>query len=340
MKSRWFCLTATLVLLVASAPQALAQCNPEEAGARAFHRLESAQEPVARSKSEEAQRLLQAAKRRLEEARQYHQERRTALACASIAAANTLIDKAIEVARNNDRAGDRVEQDLSRIRQMLQEIKDQVNECGSEEAKRMLDGAFRQLARAVSSFQNGDLRAAVAFANSAENQGRRARRFCEGDLAMDPETLKLELERTDALIQDVAERIGAASDPDPLGPARELQAQAWEFFRTNRYLASATLTRRARDLARNAARRDAESVPVPEIERLIRSTQDQVDRLEERAEELGHDQAKRLLAQASRLLHQARQQLGAKNPRRALASARTASALAQDVAEMLGESEE
>ena len=51
---------------------------------------------------------------------------------------------------------------------MLQEIKDQVNECGSEEAKRMLDGAFRQLARAVSSFQNGDRRAAVACANSAQ----------------------------------------------------------------------------------------------------------------------------------------------------------------------------
>ncbi len=326
-------LTVCLALL-AGTGAARAQCNVEADGERVQQLIDRAGEVVAASDVAEARRMLSAARERLREAQRLARERKRDRACAQLSAARALAEKALQLAMESDQLATRLEQDLARLEQLMQDIAGIVNECRAVEAERMLEGARRQLAKAWSEYRSRRFRSSYAFCRTAENQARRARLFCTVD-SIEPQRLEDELERTDTLLEETTARLSEGDAQERLEPARILQRQAWEHFHSERFVAAYTLTRRSRDLARGAVGRIAREVAPREIETLVRNTRDLVRTLGERAEDQGAEDARRLLDQVDRLLDRSEADLGADRLLKAMASARAASALAQDVAEML-----
>jgi hypothetical protein len=338
---RWIgSLSLVVLATLLAASTASAQCNPRIDGERVLEKLERARVVVERSQVEEARLLLAAAGRRLQEAGRLERERKREQACMNIRAAESLIEKALEVAVRTDVVQGELERELVRTDEFLRELAGEVRECGVREAARMLDGAFRQQDEAWRAFRAQRARLAYKITLNAREHGKRARRSCEGDRGLGAEAVEAELGRTDRYLEEAARVL---RDRDARGPQKQqlehaiaIQAEAWRHHRGNRPVLAMQLTRQSRATARRALAGMAKEPQAEDIQFLIETTGELLDRLREEAEASDDDSAGRLLEQATRLLEEARGALQAGRNREALGSARAASALALDVSERLG----
>ena len=149
------------------------------------------------------------------------------------------------------------------------------------------------------------------------------------------------LVETDRLLDEARRVIRAESAEAPpvvaetLDRAGEMQAQAWRQLRAGRPGLALQLTRQARLLATRALDRVDVEIDRSEIEPLIASTGELLDRLVETARDGGDPGLREDLVRARRLLDDARASLDAGRARDALGSVRAASMLALQVSERL-----
>ena len=335
-------LLAALFAGVLVAAEADAQCNVREEGERVALEIDRARAVVQRSGVREAAQLLEAAGKRLMEAKRRADNRQMELACANLRAAANLVHKAVEMASRSDVLWSELENQLGRTDDLLRDTAGVLRSCAAPETDRLMTTAMRQQEEAWRAFRTQRARMALKLTLTAREQTNRARRFCEGDAAGNAETVEAELAQTDRYLEEAARLLDERREggAEAIRPASNLQDRAWESFREDRFLLALRMTRSARGLARNAVG-DLDVAPQAEdVEALIETVSEQLVDLLEEAEERRDDQALRRLRQAGGLLEEARRLLDGGKVREALGSARTASALASDAEEALRESRE
>jgi len=335
MISKLFAIVCTGVLLVGWTASGLAQCNMQAETDRALATIDRVREVVTRSDLREARELLRAAETRLGESRERARRGDRELACRLARVSAGLAEKAGEVARRGIRGLEELEQMLQRTDQNLSETGALVRESDSVEADRFLRAGMRHQKAAWNAFRGRRPKFAVKFTLMAREAASRARQAAEGDAPGNRPFVQRQLQRTDRLLDEAARVLGERSegDPEALVPARRLQHAAGNQLHQGHPGLALGLTRQARAVIRRALG-DAVPEPAPEdVAALLGTTQELLDRLRPEAAE--QDQAKRLLPRADTLLDDARRALEDGDLRRALGSARAASALALDISELL-----
>jgi hypothetical protein len=177
----------------------------------------------------------------------------------------------------------------------------------------------------------------------ARETADRALRLAEGRGPDAAGFVERQLHRTDRLLEEAARRLrenDAAADPGALlAGAHRLQTQAKRQFRREHPQLALGLTRQARLVVRRVLDRSDVQPETADVRALIETTDALVAELRDAAAGDGNDRALELLARAERLLQDGRRSLDAGRPRDALTAARTASALALDVSDMLDKGE-
>jgi hypothetical protein len=203
----------------------------------------------------------------------------------------------------------------------------------------MLAAARRQQRNAWNAFRDQRPRLALKLTLMARETGRRAVRWGQGLGPQDPARAERELTLTDRLLQE-AERVlergeGREGLPPTLNLARRIQAQAWAQARAGRAGLALRLTRQARRMVSGALGRTDVAPLRGEIQAMIGTTAELIDRLFQDAAEAGQSQAIRRLTRAENLLEEAQAAFRRGEFRQAVGAIRTASALALDVSESL-----
>jgi len=331
-------LMGVLLTTLLGATPVLAQCDFDRDAERALATIERTREVVEQSGLPEARELLRAAQVRLKEGYDRARGGDGVLACRLVRVSIELAEKAGEVARRGVRGLEELQRMLERTDELLQETLPLVRESGSPEAARFLQGARSHQKEAWTAFRGRRQRFALKLTLMARESAGRARRLAEGRGDEDAGFVERELRQTDQLIHE-AEPILAEIPGDEgeaaLTRATRLQRQAWnQLQRTHPGLALG-LTRQARVLVRRALG-DADVRTEPgDVQILLESTRELLERLKPEVAGSGSTRAARLLAQAEGLLDEGQRQLAAGKVRAALGSVRAASALTLDISELL-----
>jgi hypothetical protein len=318
---------------------ARAQCDWELEVERALQTIEKASDVVARSDIPEAVELLQTARIRARQATDRGRNGEREFACKLARVSQDLARRAAETAERGLRMLEQVEQMLRKTDDMLREAASRVGESDAGEAMRMMGVARDQEQEAWSAFRSRRSKLAVKLTLMARETADRALRLAEGGGPDAAGFVERQLHRTDRLIEEAARRLrenDAAADPGALlAGAQRLQTQAKRQFRRDHPQLALGLTRQARLVVRRILDRSDVQPETGDVRALIETTDALVAELRDMATDDGNERALGLLARADRLLQDARRALDAGSPRDALTAARTASALALDVSDML-----
>ncbi len=151
---------------------------------------------------------------------------------------------------------DRVLVQLERTRELLDRVRERIEECDSDRARALLRAAFEMQVRAETSAREGRYLAALQLTLSARERAHRALRICNLQDNM-REAAERGLARTDELIARARELIQEHANErarQALDRAIEVQAEAWVQFRAEHFEASLRLTQSARTFAHRAIR--------------------------------------------------------------------------------------
>lgn len=335
MTRKGFAVVWAVLLLVVWTGAVAAQCNLDAETDRALTTIERARDVVGRSDLREARELLRAAEGRLGESRDRARRGDRVMACRLARVATGLAEKAGEVARRGIRGLEELEQMLERTDRNLGETAPLVRQSDSPEAGRLLQAAMRHQRAAWKAFRGRRPKFAVKFTLMAREAASRARQAAGGEAPENRPFVERQLRQTDRLLAEATRVLGEGGEGDrqALVPARRLQHAAGHQLEQGHPGLALGLTRQARGVIRRALGR---SVPEPapeDVAALLETTRELLDRLEPEAG--ADDQTKQLLPRARNLLDDARGALADGDLRRALGSARAASALALDISELL-----
>lgn len=337
-------LIAALYGLVAfgGAPPALAAaCDPRLELDRAADLLDRARDIVERSEIREARELLRAASTRFSEAKERLRANRPGDACLLARAAQQLALRAVDMAQNGRAGVGEIERILARTREVLQDAASGAADSDVPAASRLIELAFDQQRQADTAFRAGRYRLALKLTLLARTTADRARRLAEGRPIEDRRDVERNLAETDRLLDEAGRVIGSEGAEAPrvlaeiLDRAVEMQAQAWRQLRAGRPGLALQFTQQARLLATRALDRVDVEIDRSEIEPLLASTGELLDRLGETVRDGGDSSLREHLVRARRLLDDARASLDAGRARDALGSVRAASVLALQVSERL-----
>ncbi|MDH3197234.1 MAG: hypothetical protein OEO21_03250 [Candidatus Krumholzibacteria bacterium] len=197
-------------------------------------------------------------------------------------------------------------------------------EAGSPEdarARKLLEEAHEQLQRARGSMHEHMFGVALQLAqSSAELSGRAIQMLKRASIG--PDDVFAEIERTDAILERVAGRLGAdrrGFTGRALDDARDLQNRARHNARNDSYRVALEQTRRARDLALRAMK-SAAGTALPEVDEIGRAIAFTEDLLAQARDLAGADAPARVrqqLEEAAQLQEMARNRLAAGEPRAA-----------------------
>lgn len=327
-----------LALGMLVAGTARAQCDIDAELERATARIERAGEVVERSGLPEARELLHAAVTRRDEAKGRWGQGERDLACRLARVSQSLAAKSAEVAMRGIRGLEELEHMLQKTNELIRETRPLLGESGSDEARRILSAAEERQKEAWNAFRSRRPRMAVKLTLMARDGAERARRVVEGGAATDSRSLGRELKRTDRLLEEAVRVLGEDGENDGegmLAAARRLQTQAKRQARRGHPQLALALTRQSRVMIRRALGEADVQPAADDVRTMISTTQALVDRLGPAVEESGNQRARQLLERSEKLLNSAREALQAGRLGQALGSARSASALALDVSDML-----
>lgn len=258
MKSpRFLMTTLTLLALVACVIPAGAQTHDDVQLAleRTDDLIARAQEIVTGAGNPQADIELAAAVRLQADARTAFASGQLRLALDLTFRARVRADRAIALIKGLPDP-DRVLAQLERTRELLDRVRERIEECNSDRARSLLRAAFEMQVRAETSAREGRYLAALQLTLSARERAHRALRLCnlEDNLR---EAAERALTRTDEVISRAREMIQEHENErarQALGRAIEVQAEAWVQFRAEHFEASLRLTQSARTFAHRAIR--------------------------------------------------------------------------------------
>lgn len=344
---RWTVLVATNVILLglavmaAPVPSEAAPCDPRLELDRAADLIDRARDIVERSETREARELLRAAATRLAEGKEKLRAHRPEEACLLARAAQQLTRRSVDMAQNGRAGVGEIERILARTREILEDMAVEVEGFDVAAASRLIEVAFDQQRQADTAFRASRYRLALKLTLLARTTADRARRLAEGRPVEDRRDVERNLVETDRLLDEARRVIRAESAEAPrvvmeaLDRAGEMQAQAWRQLRAGRPGLALQLTRQARLFATRALDRVDVEIDRSEIEPLIASTAELLDRLGETLRDGGDSAHQEQLVYARRLLDDAKASLDAGRVRDALGSVRAASVIALQISERL-----
>jgi hypothetical protein len=163
-------------------------------------------------------------------------------------------DRAIAIVRGP--APDRVLAQLERTRELLERVRDRIEECNQDRPRALLRVAIEMQGRAEAAARDQRFLAALQLTLSARERALRALRLCNMEDNIQ-EAAERALSRTDDLIsraRDLVADSGSEAARLALGRAIDLQAEAWAQFRSRHFEASFRTTQSARMFAHRAIR--------------------------------------------------------------------------------------
>jgi tetratricopeptide (TPR) repeat protein len=333
-------LSLLLLLPVAASAQGMGGGSDSEAAQEVLLRtqelLDGIQPLVQESDSEQARRIFQDAVEKQSRAHTMHGQGRYAFAIRVSLQARESARQAERMARDAQGYQERARNQLDRLLDLYEQVKERAQNSGHTQALRFVREAESAYQRAREQYQQTNYQRAFQLLQTAETHLKRAARllFESGDA----ERLVQELDRTADLIALASERLDDASDPalvDLLGQARSNLERARQFLADDQPLQAMRLAKRAREQARRVLRQVGDGPAVDGV-------QDQIDRFDARIAELGprvvesgDPQARDLLDRAAGLRNQAVQVLEEGRTAVALRQIRTADNLLRQAADRI-----
>lgn len=254
---RLFLAVLALLAVVTTAAPAAAQTREEVQLAieRTDDLIARAQEIVSGTDNQQALDELGFAVRLQADARTQFAAGRLGLALDLTRRARLRADRAIALVRGLPDP-DRVLVQLERTRELLDRVRERIEECDAERARALLRAAVDMQGRAEASAREGRYLAALQLTLSARERALRALRICNLEDNLH-EAAERGLTRTDELIaraRDLLQDRGNEQARVVLERAIEVQADAWSQFRIENFEASLRLTQSARTFAHRAIR--------------------------------------------------------------------------------------
>lgn len=276
----------------------------EELLARAFELVHETNSTKARTSLEAAVKLHQLS-RKLAEGDDLQ-----AAARATLRARQAILNT-INIAKREARAEEGALKAMERARIRLQQAMRMFEDAGRPDdspARKLVEEARNQLARARNNLQEHLFDVAIQLANASTELSARAIRMLTRD-DIGPEFVLREIERTD----DVLERLrGIDQSMEPraeraLSEAIDLQNRARQNARNDKFRIALEQTRRARGIALRVAGRGGDGEAAPErVERALAFTDELLEQAYAAARENNLERAIQHLDDASRLQQQAK----------------------------------
>jgi hypothetical protein len=253
---RWIMPVVAVAALATAPTMARAQSSDDvqQAIARTDERIELAQNLVADAENAQAELELNAAIGLQGQAKTEFAALRYRIALDLTMRARGRADRAIAIVRGP--APDRVLAQLERTRELLDRIRDRIEECDNDRARALLRVAIEMQGRAEAAARDQRFLAALQLTLSARERALRALRLCNMEDNVE-EAAERALNRTDELIsraRDLVADSGSEAARLALGRAIDLQAEAWAQFRARHFEASFRTTQSARTFAHRAIR--------------------------------------------------------------------------------------
>jgi hypothetical protein len=228
-------------------------------------RIEIAQSLVAESGSAQAQLEVDASLQLQGQAKSAFEQALTATGEVQLRLLRQALDLTFRARARADRAialvrglpdPERVIAQIERTHELIERVRDRIEECKSERARSLLRVAIDMQARARAAVHEGRYLAALQLTLSARERALRALRMCNLEDNLQ-EASERALQRTDEVLDRAREVVsGSGSEParELLGRAQRMQNEAWSQFRAEHFEACLRLTQAARNLAHRAIR--------------------------------------------------------------------------------------
>jgi hypothetical protein len=323
--------------MVQGAPvPAMAQTGAGDRVARALQQtdaaIERAQRVVGETDSQRARELVDMAVRIQTNAWQQYRDGNAAAATRLTVEARTLAARAVGMARDDTSLQNRARVETEKAHRALARAREMIGGGGEPQAVRLLEQAADMIERARVNYGEQRYQAALRLAVSAQQLIRQAVGMLGDGPADNGSRVRRELERTDHLIERTEPIVTESGQPEALrlfGHGKDLQARAWEAFRSDRLRAAAAATREARS-AVNRARSLAQGPIDPAmVERALNETDRLLGHAAELVADSGSDAAAGILERAQSHQAKARRFQQEGSSRQALAETRVARSLAK-----------
>ena len=247
-----------LVFGVLVAPPARAQLDPQrlqDAIDVTDRRIQLAQELLSQTPNATASAEVDAAVSLQVLAKQAYAQARYSAAARATFDARLHADRAIAILRGLPDPG-RVQDQLSRTREILDRARDRLAHCDVAEARELLRIALDMQGRAEASFGEGRYLAALQLTMSARERAFRALQLCNAGETLE-ETVANALQRTDDLLTRVHEHVDGSDNERArqlLANADSLEARAHIEAQAGHLRLALRLTRNAREQGERANR--------------------------------------------------------------------------------------
>jgi len=219
------------------------------------HRIEQARMLLSSSDNERAQSELAAAVTIQAQAQAEFGAGHLAMAMRLTFEARGHADRAIAIIRGLPDP-DQVRAQLERTRELLDRVRDRIEECDNPRARAMLRTAFEMQHRAEGAAAELRFLAALQLTMSARERALKALRLCNLEENLH-ESAERALKRTDEIIaraQDIVAEHGTDQAREALARAGQMQDRAYGEFRSEHFEASLRMTQAARAAAYRAIR--------------------------------------------------------------------------------------
>ncbi|GJM43581.1 MAG: hypothetical protein DHS20C21_04230 [Gemmatimonadota bacterium] len=329
---RWIGTAILAALVLSTSSTVLAQSGANDRVEVALQRtdeaLAKARLVVQESDSRRAREVLETAFRIQGEAWNRFRNSRLVEAASLTAEARQLAARAVNLAREDGALRSRAGREIEQARRGLEAAREHIGADVAGAAQRLLEQAAELIERAQVKFGEQQYEAAFRLATSAQQLIRQAVGMSGGSESAS--RVLRELERTDHLIERVADLVSESDNPDAqamLDRGRAVQTRAWDAYRDGRWPAAAAGTREARNLANRARALAQGPVNSDNVARALAETDRLLDRAADVVAESGSDAAVSILERARGHQAKAHDLLSEGELRKALAETRVARSL-------------
>jgi hypothetical protein len=205
----------------------------------------------------ESVELLSVAEGMLNEAEMLHSDGRPREAMRFLDEVIVLSKRSVEISRHGGLRADRMEEELVRTEEMIENAREMLEIGSPEQAGEMLSQSEELLMEARSAFGNGSVEEAGQLIIESRRLADLASRSAKGSGDINRWNVEKAIDNTNNILDHVSgplEELGAEEGLHLLSRARELQEEARGYLENDRYREALTSTRAAADAAIQASK--------------------------------------------------------------------------------------